>query len=536
MKAELPDIDQLAKGLFRRIPRGVRLAFLSAFALGLVIHLYMLTGKYPNHDDVLCLFEDDALLECGRWFGVVLCALSSNFSMPWVNGLFSLLALAGTAALLAATFELKRPVQIVLLSAALTAFPAVGNTLAFMFTVDGYFAGLLLGAIGAYLADRGSWKLVPLAALLVLLCTATYQAYLCFVVAILAVRGLQLLLSGRLTNKEVGCKVAQYAAVLLAAVIAYLLLTKLFLRVTDTPVSTYMGIDSMGKLALSDIPRMVWDAYYGFFYFAFYTSGQYSGVWLSAAHLLLGVLTALFTVLTLARGGRTKLQTVLAAVLLLLMPLLLNTAYLLGAGLVHILMMESVVLMYYLLVTVFEQYRSLSGRKTAGGNRLSALSSYAVALVLALSAFSFAIYTNQCYLMMQLKYESAYALAGRVTDRIETHEDYEPGMPVALLGEAEWGNYPHAKDGNFGKLGRGEGFGSSGEFALLYDDRHFKDFTRFYLGVDFGRMDTELLYKLERSAQFQAMPCYPDTESVQVIDGVLVIKMGQGLTYRPWEP
>ena len=66
----------------------------------LITHLYMFTNKLPNHDDVNRLIAgdtDEVKIQHGRWAGVIFDRVSgSSVSIPYVMGIISVLAFAGT--------------------------------------------------------------------------------------------------------------------------------------------------------------------------------------------------------------------------------------------------------------------------------------------------------------------------------------------------------------------------------------------------------------------------------------------------------
>ncbi|MDQ9827085.1 hypothetical protein RFZ44_27865, partial [Acinetobacter sp. 163] len=63
----LPQADVLGRALWGRVPKETRVTFFSAFVLGLITHLYMITNKFPNHDDINHLFANNYGTQSGRW-------------------------------------------------------------------------------------------------------------------------------------------------------------------------------------------------------------------------------------------------------------------------------------------------------------------------------------------------------------------------------------------------------------------------------------------------------------------------------------
>lgn len=97
----------------------------------------------------------------GRWFLSVACAPSSFFDLPWVTGLFSLVYISLTAAVVVRLLGIKDPVAVVLGGALIASYPGMTETFFYGFTADGYFLAMLLSALAVLLSafeckNRGS--------------------------------------------------------------------------------------------------------------------------------------------------------------------------------------------------------------------------------------------------------------------------------------------------------------------------------------------------------------------------------------------
>ena len=83
-----------------------KIAFLSAFVLGILIHLPVMLSDIPNHDGLSSMYFDQNMITSGRWFLSVACGFSSYFTIPWIIGLIGLLWLALAAVVLTELLEL----------------------------------------------------------------------------------------------------------------------------------------------------------------------------------------------------------------------------------------------------------------------------------------------------------------------------------------------------------------------------------------------------------------------------------------------
>lgn len=138
-----------------------KIAFLSAFLMGLAIHLPIIIFDIPNHDGLSSMYFDQNMITSGRWFLTVACGFSSYFTLPWLIGLLSLLFLACASVALTELLELEKIWAIVLCSGLLVSFPALTSTFAYIFTADGYMMALLLSVLAVLFTKKyrlGLWQ------------------------------------------------------------------------------------------------------------------------------------------------------------------------------------------------------------------------------------------------------------------------------------------------------------------------------------------------------------------------------------------
>lgn len=537
MKLSMIDGQTLISRFWARIPKHVRIAFFSTFIMGLMIHLYMLTNKFPNHDEMLFTFSNNAGLEiAGRWFLGVLSAFGSDFSLPWVNGVIAIIALSLSSALIVSVMQLTKPIQAFLVSFALVSFPTVGNTFSFMFTADGYFLGLLLAVVGVFVLDRFRFGFL-ISAVLFTLSLGTYQAYICFAIALMAMKVLKILIVGSNSNRAMGVILLRYVASLAIAAVLYIAITKGILWLTNQQMTDYIGLNKMGQMQIADLPSRIYMAYYQFFNFLFVRSGRYSSIWLSIAHLVCGMITTFGLVRLLIKGPkRTRLQSTILIIVIVLIPLLFNFIYLTNADLVHDLMTYAISCLYILAMLTWslsdelipnDKVPSMPSNKA---KTVNALISWVVIITVLFSSLSWSVYTNQGYFTLQTKYENLYALCERIVDRIETDPLYTVGMPVAVLGAPD-DHYPSTKFYEYKTLDFATGFGSEYDYEYLRSDIHFHEFVRVYLGVSFEKIDTNTVIALKDTKEFKEMPSFPYSGCIAIIDDILVVKMGDGNRY-----
>ena len=336
-------------GLWKRVSPPSRLAFLSALLIGAVTHLYFFTNLLLNHDSANSLCSDNDVLSSGRWAAQLLSAFSTDFQLPVVIGLISLVMLALTAALTVRVLELRTRAGVVLASALLVTFPSVACIFSYLFTADAYFIALFFSALAVYCAKfcRRGW--IAAVALLTVAC-GTYQAFVCYAIGLFLFDCLLTLLEGA-PLPQVVRKGLAYVGICVAALALYYLILQVLLAVTGTALENYQGMSGMSLsnlgAFLAEIP-MAWLRFGAFIFDPKYFTPFYRAVQLLYClfFVLLGIC------LIKAKGLYRDLPRLLLTFTgLLLIPLALDfiAALALGAR-VHSLMIYSFVLFFVLVV------------------------------------------------------------------------------------------------------------------------------------------------------------------------------------------
>ena len=119
------------KKILSNISPQARAAFLSALVCGLAAHGMALTNKFSTHDDILALFWTGSTIASGRWMLHVIGWMETllfgdgHFSLPMMNGLFSLCCVGLAAAWITNLLKIRRRSYAVGLGGVMAAFPAM---------------------------------------------------------------------------------------------------------------------------------------------------------------------------------------------------------------------------------------------------------------------------------------------------------------------------------------------------------------------------------------------------------------------------
>ena len=139
--------------LYGKIKREWRLAFLTCFFTGLLVHMPVLLSDIPNHDGLDSMYFDQNMITSGRWFLSAACGFSSFYTIPWVIGILGFVFLSLAAAVICEVLEVRKPWAVMLCSGLLASFPALTSTFAYVYTLDGYMLALLLAVLAVKVSD-----------------------------------------------------------------------------------------------------------------------------------------------------------------------------------------------------------------------------------------------------------------------------------------------------------------------------------------------------------------------------------------------
>ena len=522
------DSATVLKRWYRAIPRYMKAAFFSALLVGLLVHLYMLTNKLPNHDDIVGMFVSLDFVSYGRWLSRFFEQFNTNLSMPWVNGVLALVFAALSAALIVRILNIKSTMFAGLAGAVMVCMPVMANVFAYMCGADVFLIAVFLGVLGAYFSDRGKFGFLIGAGLFTVV-LAIYQTMALFGIALLVLKLLLDVLDCKRTNSEIRRTVWHSLASVVIAAVLYIGLTKLILYVNSTNL-LYANTADILSPKFSEIPQRILQCYQQFVAMALSRSPYFNTHWMLGFYLLIVFSFCLLVGLLLVQNKQRGVWRTLVAVLLVLVfPVVLFSGYL-AAGYAHILMLLPFSMLFLGLIALFCQFDSVVDSNSTKNIRfLRTLGSWFVALAMIACCYSWALYSNQVYFTLERKFDACYSLATRVVDRVEQLPEYTPETPVLIVGDFSAGSYPvavpEAQDG----LPYSVGIGEPSEFYYMkgyWGTVH--NFIAGYLGVRWQLPDAQSVSKLvEETNDFSGLPVFPAKGSVFYMDGVIVV-IGSG--------
>lgn len=519
--------DRLKRWLNSNDGRLLIKCILCVFAIGMAAHAYAFLGPIFSHDSMTCLYagegENNFKIMLGRIFAPLYRTLShGGFGLPWLIGLLSLTYIGLSVYAVAQIFRMQS-LPLVALTAGIFVTNATVSAMAatYIYELDIDMFALLAATLSAWCWQRGCSRPRALAsgALLVTLSLGLYQSYISVAITLIMLSSIVRLLDHS-SEKAVLIDGLKGIAMLIAGAALYFILLKLTLAISGLSLSTE-GSNSLVKLSdffNVSLSKRILVTYYDFARECGKHALRYSGY----PELFALVITGLvfigpgLVVLRVLFSRRYSLWAKLMFLaLFLLLPMGMNFTCFFSGG-THTLMNYAHSLIYLTALLVMRWALGKSGLRKPSAPEWP---KFAVATVFFMVLLSNIQASNTMYLKKDLDRQTTLSVFTRVADQMEEIEEYEAGTtPVAFCGA----NTFKRTSSLFDRYDRIAGM----QFDLQVS--YYATYSSYF---QFILKEPLLTLSDDESAVFaaldevQAMPAYPESGYVRMIDGTLVVKL-----------
>lgn len=510
--------DSIIKKTLSKIPKQLKICFLSAFIVGLTAHMYKITNWIPNWDSLVFRHDPQNMISLGRWFLPLICNLGSLYDLPWINGFFAIVLTSVAASLICRIFNVRKPVTAALIGAAAVTFPTVTSVLLYNYVADGYSMAFLFSCLAALLLTKKKPNYAA-ATLLITLSIAIYQAYLSVTVMLLLLWLIDRLIFKKDSVYDILKNNAKFFGVgILAVTIYYAVLTAL-LNLTGTELLDYQGIGDAMSFSATDIESAIYICTHTFFNYFFDFSKGITFFPVFNITVVAATLTLYTISVTKKKLFRDPLRLILLIVYVLLLPAAANILAFANSEIdYHNLMKMGYFVFYMYFILLYERMNFLKLRQI----KIKCCAVFAITCIM---IFNQIIIANICYHKLQLAYEKSNGLLMRIIDRIEQTDNSEVCREILIVGvlpgsEAYSVNLPPDITGTTdGYILRkdDESVGQSVLCSAIND----------YSGKSYSFICGERKKEMLESKRVKSMPRWPDKNSVTAEDGIIVIKLSE---------
>ena len=450
----------------------------------------------------------------GRWLLQYACGVSSYFDLHWVNGLLCAVYLGLTIAIVTELFQLKNPVVIALSGALLAATPSTTETLFFGFTADGYLLAMVLAALAALLSCKGSRKHYVLSCICICACCAIYQAYISFAGVLSVCWMIHQLLEDRMTVKDAWKWIGRHLVIYALALAAYYAIWKGVMAVTGIQANDYQGISTAGQISLGTIiGGAIKSVKNLFLFFLEWNILEHPITLYAVLNILFLICFAAAVVIALVKSGAARQGGKLATILFALaatVPMISLLCFISDTVFYRPMMLHSVAVLYLFAIQLFDRWTAPKVSTAFG-------------VLIAVIVFNYAVMANVAYDALDKCNQNTYRMGDRIAERIEVLQEQQPVERICFVGELRDAvvidsDTPYAKVHILSALI---------EDHLFYDNEHGIAILQNLYGIDIPEAANEIRDSLSASEEVSRMGVWPAVDSMQVIDGVLVIKLNE---------
>lgn len=497
--------------------------FLSTIFWGILSYVYLVTNNLNIFDNIaMTPWGYGTGTSSGRWFleefGNYWGRLWGNYNIPMFIVPCSILLLAVTSCILVKMFDIKNKWGCILIGGITVVFPAIASTMLFTFTVGYYSLAIFFVVFGAFLIDRYKIGGYIVGTILFSFSLGIYQAYYPLIASIFVILLIKMCVNGEFTFKEIFIKGIKFLSALLVGYIFYRLFLQYFLNLRNISLSSYEGIDEMGKIDISLLPSQIKDIYKTLLKMPFADYCTINGTRIIRYSFLATYIVIFINYLIVIKDRFKKNNiTVMAllVILTILFPIAVNCIVILVPnGRIYTLMQMAFVCIFYLAI-VLSDY-NLQIRPSSYGTKTL---SFLMSAVILISIVNYSWQSNVNYKIVYYENRNLENYYETMYTRIKSIDNYNKDMKIYFVGrviaddtfKSRWADVEFRYGGNSSDLNTY----SYSRFQTIYN----------YLGYVYEDIDKENELYIQNKDEIEKMDRYPNDNSIKIIDNKIFVRL-----------
>lgn len=523
-------LDEFSKKCFERIDKRIWRLFVSVFIIGILANLPLIISTVNNPDGILAgsyitSYEWDISL--GRWGFVLFYMLNGGVVLPSLVTVVSIFIFSLAVIMVLQLFPIQSWVLKGVVGGILISFPSITQHMTYFCLSEAYASSFFLAVLAAYILEKEiiKKKFIRYSAVILILIfsMSIFQSMIGVTIAV----WISILLIDTLeeTLKNTLRKIVTFASIGVAALIGYFIGIRIVCLLAGVALSDYRGISGASGVSLTEMLLSIPNLYRTFF--KFYFTDTYYAYTQWGMHYLFGLLFVVFAIAEIGwtlkrlRENRTienVINVVLHWALIVLIPpaftaigfLAVNTA-------IDFKMLPQ---MMVLMVAIVSRLDCVVWTKKVMGKQI------ALVCVCGILMGGNILVANSICEGMIIKCNGAISLSNRILAAIDVYNEYTQDMPIAILGETQneaWlnANNQYLKKINSDTVSWGQFWSTEHNTT----QRSWSQFFNLYHGIVLNLVDDSTAQEICNSSEFKEMGAFPEKTSMQVIDGVLTIKL-----------
>ncbi len=523
------DIEAFIKKIRTKINPQQVAAFMAVLAVGFIAHGFVFFNRISYHDNTADLFALGSTYEVDRWGLGIISDLQlitvKTFSLPLFNGILSLLFIGLAAMKLVDIFKLRSKVSAAMTGAIMVTFPVVASIFSFMFTSWPYFMGLFFAVEAAgILIKEKNIKSFLLSALCLAIMLGLYQAFLAVTIAMFLTELFLGVVSGDCNKVITYIKHGfTYLASLVVGLLFNTLIATFFKKLRHATVFEYKGRGDSYDIAA--FPGRLFEALKEFF--ACDWAGLNGVRFLRTVALCIILATLVQLAFLLAKSAKSVGLKLIAALGVLLLPIAMNVVYLLSTSdeyYVDSLMVYGLVFVYIIPLLLIDAMEHMDISQKTLAASFTRIVTWLQLIAICVMTISYIYTSNAAYLKGSIAQEQATSYFNQLIACIKSTEGYSQDMEIIFVGmdsneDATFVDIDPLEQLDAIKIENyPEYFDLVGYGSALAFMREHCGFGNDLVSIDDGTYAAK--------AAIKAMPTYPNDGGIAIIDGQVIVKMG----------
>ncbi len=503
----------------------LKFCFLVTYLWGFIAHGYLFLSNSISHDsiDEFLSMTDIALkkIGSGRFFVPVVHFLRGNISAPWWLGFLSLLFVSLALFFLIRTFDIREKLLIFLTSGILTvntSYIALAAT--YIHDLDCNSLALLFSVLAVYLWRRTKYGAVygtvPIA-----LSLGIYQSFLSVTITLVVMLSILDLVRGK-GFREVFLPGLKAIAMVIGGGILYFCLLKVVTTFAAASLSAgkYNSLDNILSLTPKSLIQLVVSTWKFTVRQIITVNATLPGrlaTMTQACVLLVCFVSVLPKLFDKSMAVSEKILLILLSGFL---PVGMNVSRILSGGMSHDLMYFAMWLVYLLALLLPRELLQQEGGLMQCAKELCQLTAICLVAVILYGNVQIA---NSTYTAKRFIQDANLSMFTRIVSDIEEQEDYIPGETlISFVGSPDLALKDMPKQyRRFYTTGFYDSYVIGG---MVHD--HYQCYFDYVLMNPGKIASNDQTQALSVHPQVSAMPLYPMHGSIAMVDGVLVVKLG----------
>ena len=496
------------------------------FCVGLMVHFAMYSNGLVTPDGLWrgeYGYSPQWQVQLGRWALYIVELVRGGVHSQSLVAFLIILYCATSGIIIARIFCVKNRLIMTLIGLSIVCSPMVSLFITYPFTGDAYAFSLLLAATVVYCLVQVNNRTVRciLGVICTAFCIGLYQSTLGMILAIVVGYLIVCLLREPDELKKHIKKAFEIMGIIFLGALLYYSITIVTQSMWGVTMAEYKGASDVGfHYLIINLPRSLYNALRDFKNFFVGTNIARNAFYEGVFYCLLVLISGTKVVLKFIEMKKNKATVFVLILLFAALPFMCNIIRLLVPGAeIYLLMVSGMMIIVPLMLAIIGMETN-DNRSWNMQTTLEVVGKGVVALLL----WAYVLSNHIDVEVMKIGKNQTITYANWMWMEVQEHEQYIHGETMVLFAGVPWENGGKNKSNATNKAN------TYALWGLVWEDFEGSIYTwvevyRQYLGITYVICPPEIFVEIVQSREYQEMPYFPAKGSVEMINGVLVVKI-----------